>query len=61
MEDWKRVLWSDETKLNHIGSDGKVYVWKLGESLSDRTTIPTVKHGGGKCGVVWDGMELGSL
>ena len=28
VEDWKRVLWSDETKINCIGSDGKVYVWK---------------------------------
>ena len=28
VEDWKRVLWSDETKINFIGSDGKVYVWK---------------------------------
>jgi Transposase len=26
VEDWKRVLWSDETKINRIGSDGKVYV-----------------------------------
>ena len=23
MEDWKRVVWSDETKINHFGSDGK--------------------------------------
>ena len=28
VEDWKRVLWSDETKINRIGSDGNVYVWK---------------------------------
>ena len=28
VEDFKRVLWSDETKINRIGSDGKVYVWK---------------------------------
>ena len=21
-EDWKRVIWSDETKINHLGSDG---------------------------------------
>ena len=26
VEDWKRVLWSDKTKINQIGSDGKVYV-----------------------------------
>ena len=28
VEDWKRVLWKDKTKINQIGSDGKVYVWK---------------------------------
>jgi hypothetical protein len=54
IEDWKRVLWSDETKINRIGSDGRVYVWKRkGEPLSDRTTTPTVKHGGGNNLMVW--------
>jgi transposase len=57
VEDWKRVLWSDETKINRIGSDGKVYTWKLrGESISDRTTSPTVKHGGGNNLMVWGCM-----
>jgi len=36
VDDWKRVLWTDETKINHIGSDGKVYIWKQrGELISD--------------------------
>ena len=40
MEDWKRVLWSDETNINRIQSDGRVYTWKeRGEEMSDRTTI----------------------
>jgi transposase len=57
VEDWKRVLWSDETKINRIGSDGKVYVWKeRGEPISDRTTTPTVKHGGGNNLMVWGCM-----
>ena len=48
------VLWSDETKMNRIGSDGRVYTWKVkGTPLSDRTTIPTVKHGGGNDLMVW--------
>ena len=56
VEDWKRVLWSDETKVNRIQSDGKVYCWKgEGEPLSDRTTNPTVKHGGGSI-MVWGCM-----
>ena len=57
VEDWKRILWSDETKINRIGSDGKVYTWKKrGEPLSDRTTTPTVKHGGGNNLMVWGCM-----
>ena len=57
VEDWKRVLWTDETKINRIGSDGRVYVWKgKGEPLSDRTTNPTVKHGGGGNIMVWGCM-----
>lgn len=55
--DFKRVLWSDETKINRIGSDGKAYVWKeRGELISDRTTTPTVKHGGGNNLMVWGCM-----
>ena len=38
-------------------SDGKVYVWKQqGESISDQTTTPTVKHGGGNNLMVWGCM-----
>ena len=52
----KLVLWSDETKVNRIGSDSQVWVWKnKGEPLSDRTTTPTVKHGGGSV-MVWGCM-----
>ena len=28
IEDWKRVWWSDETKINCLGSDGRQFVWK---------------------------------
>ena len=35
--DWKRVISSDETKINRSGSDGRIYVWKdRDEGLSDR-------------------------
>ena len=53
IEDWKKVIWSDEIKINRIGSDGKQYVWKKkGEPISDRITLPTVKYGGGNM-MVW--------
>src|ERR1700709_2487871 len=28
VEDWKRVIWSDETKINRLGSDGLKWAWK---------------------------------
>ena len=28
VEDWKRVIGSDETKINRFGSDGRQWVWK---------------------------------
>jgi IS30 family transposase len=28
VDDWKRVLFTDETKLNQKGSDGKVWTWR---------------------------------
>ena len=27
-EDWKKVIWTDETKINHLGADGHKWVWK---------------------------------
>ena len=48
VEDWERVIWSDETKINCLGSDGCKWVWKRpGEGLSDRLVKGTVKFGGG--------------
>lgn len=56
VEDWKRVIWSDETKINRIGSDGKQWVWKqIGEGLIEREVQGTVKFGGGNI-MVWGCM-----
>ena len=47
IEDWKRVIWSNETKINHLGSDGRKWVWKKkGEGLSDRLVQGTQKFDG---------------
>ena len=57
VEDWKCVIWLDETKINRFGSDGQKYVWKKkGQPLLDREVDPTVKHGGGNI-MVWGGIE----
>ena len=48
VDNWKCVIWSDETKINCIGSDGRKWAWKkAGEGLSDRIVEGTVKFGGG--------------
>jgi len=61
VEDWKRVVWSDETKINRLGSDGRKWAWKkAGEGLSDRQVGGTLKFGGGSLMVwgcmLWDGV-----
>ena len=36
-----KILWSDETKIEHFGLKAKIHVWRK------PVTIPMVKHGGG--------------
>ena len=56
MDDWKKVIWSDETKINCLGSDGCKWVWKkTGEGLSDRLVEGTLKFGGGSV-MMWGCM-----
>jgi len=56
LEDWKLVVWSDETKINRLWSDGRKWAWKKsGERLSDRLVQGTVKFGGGSV-MVWGCM-----
>uniref|UniRef100_A0AAZ1XEM8 Transposase Tc1-like domain-containing protein n=1 Tax=Oreochromis aureus TaxID=47969 RepID=A0AAZ1XEM8_OREAU len=45
---WKKVLWSDETKMELFGQNAKRYVWrKTNTAHHSEHTIPTVKYGGG--------------
>ena len=39
IEDWKRVIWSDETKINRIGSDGRKWVWKKQGECYEYTSL----------------------
>jgi hypothetical protein len=53
VEDWKRVLWSDETKVCLFRPNGDDWVWKTPkEELDKRTIQPTLKYGGGNI-MVW--------
>ncbi|CAG8591375.1 13882_t:CDS:2, partial [Acaulospora colombiana] len=57
-DDWARIIFSDEMKINRMGSDGRRYCWKApGEELSRRTVQATVKHGGGSV-MVWGSMTM---
>ena len=56
LDDWKHVVFSDESKIIRFCSDGKSYYWaKDGESLQPRHVKQTVKHGGGNV-MVWGCM-----
>jgi len=53
MKWWKRIIYSDESKFNLVGSDGKQYCRRrVGEEYLDRNVWKTVKHGGGSL-MVW--------
>ena len=48
MVKWKKVLWSDETKVELFGHQTRRYVWRRPNTAHQhKRTIPTVKHGGG--------------
>lgn len=53
VEQWKRVVFSDESKFNLFNSDGIQHVRRpAGKRLDPKYTVPTVKHGGGSV-MVW--------
>jgi len=55
---WKSVLFSDESKFNIFGSDGRVMVWrKPNKQMDCKNLYPTVKHGGGNV-LVWGCMSV---
>ena len=61
VENWKKVIWSDETKINHLGSDRCKWALKRpGEGLYDRLVDGTLKFGGSSlmiwgC-ITWEGV-----
>ena len=53
VDDWKKVIWSDESKFNLFGSDGRSYCWREpGVPLQEHHIKPMVKYGGGSI-IVW--------
>ena len=45
---WDTIVWSDESKFNLFGSDGRTMMWRSrDEEFDPKCTVSTVKHGGG--------------
>ena len=56
VEDWERVVFSDETKITFLGPDGLKWVWKEpGGALTEQHVEGTVKFGGGSL-MMWGCM-----
>ena len=61
---WNKGFWSDESKFNLFGSDGRVMVWRSAkEQFGPECTIPTIKHGGSnvKCWGCFSSSGVNSL
>lgn len=57
VDEWRKVIFSDETKINRFGSDGREFTWrKDGEQLRPHNIRQTLKHGGGSI-MVWSCMS----
>lgn len=55
------MLFTDESKFNLHGSDGKVMVWRKPNTELDSANLqPTVKHGGGSV-MVWGCMSASGV
>jgi transposase len=64
-DDWRNVIWSDESKFNLMNSDGKEYFWTDRPSeITDDAVTPTLKFGGGGvmiwCCMTWEGKQFPS-
>ncbi len=46
-EAWEKVMWSDETKIEHFGINSTRHVWRKKDEYNPKNIIPTVQHGGG--------------
>lgn len=45
LEQWRNVIWSDETKISIFGNDGVRYVRRrVNEELNPECMLPTMKH-----------------
>ena len=55
VEDWKKVVWSNETKINFFGPDGKQFCWIKNTSFNSKLVRLTVKFGSSSI-MIWGCM-----
>ncbi|CAI7835425.1 unnamed protein product [Closterium sp. NIES-54] len=57
IDDWKRVVWSNETKICRFSSDGRSWAWIREDChMESHHVKQTVKHGGGSI-MIWGCMK----
>lgn len=57
LQNLRNVLWSDETKINRVGSDRKTCVWRPKcTAVNPKHTVFTLKHVGGSI-MLWGCMS----
>ena len=61
---WKNVIFTDESKINLFGNDGKINIWrKANQEWKVQNLNPTIKHGKGSV-MMWgcvSAVEIGNL
>lgn len=54
LEDWKKVLRTDESKVEDFGSNSRTFVRHgTNEQMLEQCLRPSVRHDGGSIGVLW--------
>lgn len=61
MDFWNRVLFTDESKYNIFGSDGREKIWiKANTAMNPKNLVSTVKHDGGSV-MVWGAVAASGV
>ncbi|PNF27169.1 hypothetical protein B7P43_G07844 [Cryptotermes secundus] len=61
MEQWKTVIWLDESTFTLFLTSGRVYVWRTpSQAYNPDCLLPRVKHGGGSI-MVWAAISWYSV
>jgi len=51
-EEWEKLMWSDETKIELLGLISIHLVWRKKDEYNPKNITQTVKHGGGNI-ILW--------